>query len=196
MEHWFDMLNFNTVKAKLFVVLIVLLIANTSHAAENIDLVDRIKNLGKDSGYETDTGKQAEDFYILSKNKKTAVLHLLEELKPIKESNLSTELNSKNAEGLHVVWCIRALRFFTGCMFFTEKAKDRFAAKDQIRIMLLTQKKDNEYTFFAASAARDKIYIAPIYAQKVIIKKWNEWFKQNGEGFEYKTCKDVSIWCE
>ena len=188
------MLNVNTGRVILFAIFFLLLSANTLYSTENIDLINRIKNLGKADGYEADSSKQAEDFYILSRHQKTAVRYLLEELKPIKESNISTERIGENLEELHIVWCVRALRFLTGCMFFTETTKERFIAKDQIRIMLLTQKKYNEYSFFAASAAKDKIYIAPIYAQKAIIKKWNNWFKHNGENFDYKNCRDINIW--
>lgn len=189
------MLHAKMLRITIFTMLILSLVSSALYAAENEDLVRIVKNIGKTIGYETDTKKQAEEFYVLSKNRLAAIRQLLNELKPVNESIILTDASAKNTEGLHVVWSIRALRFLSGCMFFTEKAEeDRFTTDDQIRTMLLMQKKDNEYSFFAGSAGRDKIYIAPMYVQKAIIRKWQNWFNKKDDKFDTINCRDINIW--
>lgn len=170
----------------------IFIITNICNASD-IDKI--VKNLGNSEGYETDVRKQAEDFYHLSMNRNVAIKILLSELKPINKKVIQIEQKGYGVEGLHIVWCIRALRFLSGCTFFTEEAKeDRNKEKNQIRILLLMQKRANEYTFFATSANQDKIYVAPMYAQESIIKKWNDWFKKQSGQLKNKNCRDVIAW--
>lgn len=184
------------VKAKyirsVIVIFVYLIIANMCNAS---DLVKIVKNLGRSEGYETDVSRHAKDFYRLNMNRNDAIKILLSELKPIREKVILIEQKAHSVEGLHIVWCIRALRFLNGCTFFTEEAKeDRYTDEDQIRILLLMQKKANKYTFFATSAIHDKIYVAPIYAQESIIKQWNDWFKKYSGQLKNENCRDAIVW--
>lgn len=172
----------------------VCLATNLSFALENSEIKDIVLNLGRKSGYETDTQAQSIDFFKLNKNKSLAIRYLVKELRPIDGDFILIEDEEKHIESLHVVWCLRALRFLSDCVFFTEKERnDRLNDHDQNRVMLLMEKKDNEYSFFAASGSRDKIYIAPKYAQKSIIEKWNNWAK-NYKKLNSNTCREVTIW--
>jgi hypothetical protein len=116
---------------------------------------------------------------------------LVRELHPVTGIRIpSWEPRAKWKDTLHVVWCIRALRYITGGLDFRaatahhfgtseiERNREWFVGGEQFR-------KDRTVCFFGVWMSRDSTYIAPHDAQIEIIREWRAWYEQHGKTFSY-----------
>ncbi len=116
---------------------------------------------------------------------------LIKELRNIPETAIYSNDEEKHKSSMHIIWCIRALRYLTG-LDFKGTTKHIFTKQERDRKYWLTLKNEQELPFFADWMSRENIYIAPKDAQEEIIKKWKSWFLENGEKFNYKTDTDLT----
>lgn len=92
---------------------------------------------------------------------------------------------------LHVIWCIRALRYLTG-VSFEAPTQHKFSGRDKVRAYLLSD--GQRLSFFAVRMAANVIYIAPVDVQKKVIKEWENWYRQNRGHIEVKANPDFNDW--
>lgn len=94
---------------------------------------------------------------------------------------------------MHVIWCIRALRYLTG-ENFTGRTEHKFDKKEKDRKYWLTIHNKTDLPFFSVWMSRDVIYIAPPDVQAQVIKKWEAWYSRFGETHTYEPKKDIAEW--
>ena len=112
---------------------------------------------------------------------------------------LSGEREARWKDTLHVVWCLRALRYITGGLEFRGKTAHRFGSGEieQRREWFVGDEqfsKDRTVRFFGVWMSRDSTYIAPRDAQIEIIHKWKEWYAQYGKTFRYVNPDQEQKW--
>jgi hypothetical protein len=100
----------------------------------------------------------------------------------------------KQKTAMHVIWCIRALRYLTGGLDFTGRTRYRFKESERERKHFLTIKSETELPFFSVWMSRDTIYIAPLDVQREIIDKWIQWYEEQGKAFPYKASENIDQW--
>jgi hypothetical protein len=174
--------------------------------------VKEIENIVKMLGRSHDSITQLKK---LSDHSNQAIPLLIRELHPIDVKWITnTELSNptdKVAEAEHVLWCIRGLRFLTGGIDFCATTNYRFgdSGGEQNRKFYLQDscsecegkckdegKKEDEFiSFFALWITHLCEYIAPLDAQKEIIKAWKDWYKTEGKSSSFKPL-DEGAWPE
>lgn len=155
----------------------------------NNDTEGAIKRLG----YSTDSATFRKEMTLLSRNPSKAVSCLIEELQIVQETKVLPKDADKHKSTLHIIWCIRALRYLTG-IDFTGKTTYEFKKAEEDRTYFLKKDRNSELPFFAVWMSHDVIYIAPEDAQKEIIEKWGKWYSINGESFKYEPVDDINKW--
>ncbi len=148
-----------------------------------------VKTLGMN-----DSAKIYDKLAILEKaSPDSSVKLLIAQLAPIKGiTKIFPEEFSKYPKDLHVIWCIRALRYLTG-LDFTAATKHVFRKDDSVRSQLLRVRGD-QLSFFAVRMAHDVIYIAPIDTQEKIIMKWEKWYNDNIGRMKVVEPRDFNDW--
>jgi hypothetical protein len=147
----------------------------------------------KKLGYEIDSESFRREMKLLSENPSNAVSCLIKELHTVNEKEILSIDKHQHKSALHVVWCLRALRYLTG-IDFTGKTTYKFKNMEKNREYFLTKNSKTELPFFTVWMSRDTLYIAPKDTQKEIINKWAEWYKVNGGIFKYKPMDDINKW--
>ena len=116
---------------------------------------------------------KSEDLAILTNNPAASVKLLIAELSLIPEKKILNAKQSDHEKAMHVIWCVRALRYLTGLDFHGTTGHRFSATEDEMaRRDLLNRSKDGQVAFFAVWMSRDSIYVAPKDTQKEIIAKW------------------------
>jgi hypothetical protein len=118
---------------------------------------------------------------------------LVSELHPVNGVRIlsSEQEASKWRDTLHVVWCLRALRYLTGGMEFEAKTGHRFGNSEVERNRKwfigdgAQYSKKETVRFFGVWMSRDSLYLAPRDAQVEIIRNWVRWYAQDGKRFHY-----------
>jgi len=123
-------------------------------------------------------------FEILYKNPRRSAELLIKQLKPVPRGQY---VSGKHPQ---VVWNIRALRSLTGLDFRAETNSDL----DEEESHFLDLNAKGEVRFFGTWMSRDRVWVAPVDAQAIIIKKWQEWFEKNGKTFTYVNDHDFDKW--
>ncbi len=151
-------------------------------------LAEDVKTLGiNDSNY---VYKKLE---LFQNNPDSAVRLLIGELSPITGvTRISPEDISRHLKEVHVIWCIRALRYLTG-VDFTAKTQHKFKKEDEVRAYVLRDSGDL-FRFFAVRMAHDVIYISPRDVQVKIISKWQNWYLQNAGHIGINKQTDFNQW--
>jgi hypothetical protein len=90
----------------------------------------------------------------------------------------------------HVIWCLHALRYFTGGLEFRAPTHHHFGKSEleENRKWFVGGErfqKDGTVRFFGVWMSRDSLYIAPRDAQQVIIEEWRTWYRTEGRTFAY-----------
>jgi hypothetical protein len=139
---------------------------------------------------------------LLARRPYEAVGLLIKELHPVTTTIhvVGYEQDKYPAE-MHVVWCLRALRYLTDCQNFTGKTKHKFTGKtkreqeaEHEREWFLRGNSKTELPFFAVWISRDSVFFAPLDAQAEIIEKWKHWYATEGREFRYKECQNLDAW--
>ena len=155
-------------------------------AAQTLKLEDVVTSLG------TDEQKIGPDFQELVKDPHLSVALLIKELHPIERKAYFE--NKKTAESRHILYCLRALHYLTGNTF---SAKTKFKLTDDEKQFLdfNTQMHDTNPShtlhFFGVWMSRNADFVAPEDTQRMIIKMWKDWQKENGNTFQFKTSKKL-----
>jgi len=129
-----------------------------------------VLHLGQESG--------VKDLKVLAFDPKFSVHCLIDQLEVTEVSHIPgfQQKDSPYKKALHVVWCLRALRYLTS-QNPTSWTDYEFQKYDKDRKDFLLREGSKKIPFFATWMSRDSVYLAPIDTQKRIIKKWNVWFK-------------------
>jgi hypothetical protein len=152
-------------------------------AAQHSPTDDQIRAAIAKLGVRTDEKGFAE-FEVLYHNPRRSAELLIRSLQPVKRGQYLTGTHPQ------VVWNIRALRSLTGLDF---RAKTRAElTEDEAHFLAL----DNNGTvlFFGTWMSRDRVWVAPMDAQKAIIKSWQEWLVKYGEHFSYVNDRNFDDW--
>lgn len=133
---------------------------------------------------------------LLNKEPAEATGLLIAELHTLDETHIFSWEKEKHKEAMHVIWCIRALRYLTGGLDFEGRTAHEFGKSqtEQDRKYWLDRDEDGELAFFAVWPSREATYIAPEDAQEVIINKWREWYGKEGKNFDYKPLVNAKPW--
>jgi hypothetical protein len=91
-------------------------------------------------------------------------------------------------EGLHVIWCWRALRMITSLDFFG-KTKQTL---DGVYEEYLLNKETGKVKYCHVWISRSIVYMAPGDAQLDIINQWKDWYKNEANNYSYKTMNYIS----
>lgn len=121
---------------------------------------------------------------------------LVAELRPISTNAISYEEQSLRTDSMHVIWCIRALRYLTG-LDFIAPTEHRFkeSEEEQTRHQFLHNKSETEVAFFGVWMSREHTFVAPKDAQRAIIEKWRLWLSKEEKNFSYpETLQGFSEW--
>lgn len=175
---------FNEVKRLLcFGFIFIVFLTPIVYSGENLNQIT--VNLGNNS--------QEKDLHVLSQNPSKSIPLLINELHVINENQIvPTEVQQK-IHSLHVIWCIRALRYVTGEDF---KAPTQYSFGDvefeKNRKYWLSIKDNRELPFFSVWMSRDIVYVAPKDVQAAIIEKWKEWYNSNDK--QIKPNIDINFW--
>jgi hypothetical protein len=137
--------------------------------------------------------KIRDDLRMLSEKPFEAVSCLIKELSIVQEEKILLQEYDQHKETLHVIWCIRALRYLTG-IDFRGKTAYQFKESEKNREDFLNKNSKTELPFFAVWMSRGSIYIAPKDTQEEIINKWKEWYSINGKSFKYDPVDDINKW--
>ena len=172
---------------KTFVFLIVLgfYCGCSEHSADN-----RIKVTVKSFMLETgNLGEFKKKMKILYKDPKLSVKFLITELHTINDvwyDGSSIDAHKDNPDTYHVTWCIRGLRHLTGKNFFAP-TKEKITDERRRGHLYLDDETEKVMPFFMTRMSSGGImYIAPKDAQESIINQWKEWYKKEGQTYDYE----------
>lgn len=178
----------------LSVLTLLICIDHSSLNANSYDLSVMVKNLGMEINYERNVQQQAADFYKLKDSPIESMRLLINELAIVNEESVSAINNKSGKEHLHIIWCLRGMRFLTGGLFFTAKSDYEFRRTEQKRKYFLAKKNEQEFTFFSTDIAEGIIYFAPLDVQEQVISKWKNWYRQRGTKYNYEVSRDLDKW--
>jgi hypothetical protein len=122
-----------------------------------------------------------------------AVSYLVNELHEVPEEVIKPDELAEHPDTMHVIWCIRVLRYLTDGMKFAGKTARFDEYNEKLGGLPIGKEKDEVY-FFSVWMSRDILYIAPKDAQADVIKKWKEWYANHAENFDFKSSKDFNEW--
>lgn len=128
--------------------------------ASNSELDRLVESLGVD-GNIFDTVSALHDFG------RPAVLRLVEELHPVAWGEGPAEHIQ------HVIRCVQALRSLTAQRFTS------LTSEDLVRDEMTWFDRGDDTPFFWIWMSRSRIYCAPNYVQRDIIRQWREWVAAN-----------------
>lgn len=137
---------------------------------------------------------------LLSRSPSLAAQLLIEQLTVIDPpppaiSGIEDRRSESDRQALHVVWCIRALRYITGGLDFRAPTDHRFSATEEFREQWLRKRAtDSTVPFFSTRMTTDTVYIAPLDAQQKIIQRWKDWYSQSGSRLEFRDPPALNDW--
>ena len=133
-----------------------------------------------------DTDKNGIDnFEVLYKNPRRSTKILISSLKPVRRGQYLSNHHPQ------VVWNIRALRSLTGLDF---RAPTKVDLSEYEAHFLDHDPKTDDVHFFGTWMSRDRVWVAPLDAQTVIIRKWQKWFEKHGRTFSYVNDRNFDNW--
>ena len=125
------------------------------------------------------------EFEVLYKSPRRSAEILIASLKPVRRGQY---IGGKHPQ---VVWNLRALRSLTGLDF--RAATEADLTEDEAHFLRHDPKTD-EVHFFGTWMSRDRVWVAPLGAQRAIIGKWREWLEKNGKTFTYVNDRNFDNW--
>lgn len=159
-------------------------------------IVELIEVLGRDENRRYT--QLVEDIKKLAQTPETATELLIRELKPIDLIQLDCADNNPatDAEGRHVVWCLRAIYFLTGERFCaTTQYEPTDSELDQRRVGLIHDyRTPQKVRFFVEWMSRGSVYFAPLDAQMKIISQWKSWLERHGKTHNYRKDAELNDW--
>lgn len=123
-----------------------------------------------------------------------AARYLVEELQVVDTSVVRPSDWDRQRDAMHVIWCLRALRYITNCKQFLAPTTYQFSESERTQEEFLTKHGRERLPFFATWMSRDKTYLAPRDVQEAIILSWQRWYSEEGTTFNYQACGDVDDW--
>lgn len=157
---------------------------NSEERHHDVSIATLVKALGSDD-------KDLDRIKALATQPLASAGLLIAELHPVKGVRiLSNDPRAPWKDTLHVIWCLRALRYITGGLEFRGRTDHVFGAGEieQRRKWFVGGEefdKDRTVRFFGVWMSRDSTYIAPRDAQIEIIRQWSDWYEQHGRTFAY-----------
>ena len=127
----------------------------------------------------------------LNVNPKKGVKFLIDNLSIINTNYISRENNMKPI--MDSIIYLKALRTLT-VTDFTAQTTYIFDSKKEIertRAYFMNMCGSNNIPFYRFWMSRTYYFIAPIDAQRKIIDKWKEWYKDNADTWHYNTNKII-----
>lgn len=121
---------------------------------------------------------------------------LLKELHPVPETDITLgEAETTHKASMHVIWCIRGLRYLTGLNFMAGSAAEIKKQKlPELREYWILFQSGDYVRFYGTWMSRDETFIAPRDIQVAVIKKWKDWYAENGASYTYRTNSDFDAW--
>jgi len=182
---------------------------NESSAYSEYSSVSEALNLLDNQKYAIENNNYEKLFAFLSSHPRDAVQAVLDRIKPVsvkvlRPSSNHAEVYYKNQSAILTVNYIRLLRYITGGLHFiapTTVSPERIGAQrrqslqevpeimkhwDEV-IQEHPQSKSNVVAFYGIRGSRAVIYLAPVDAQRLIIKKWKNWYKRCGKIYPFKS---------
>ena len=126
-----------------------------------------------------------DQFEILYKNPRRSAELLIASLQPVRRGQYQSGKHPQ------VVWIIRALRSLTGLNF---RAQTQANLTEDEAHFLDRDATTDEVNFFGTWMSRDRVWVAPLDAQTIIIGKWREWFEKKGQTFTYVNDRNFDNW--
>jgi len=151
-------------------------------------LRDVVRTLGID-----DSSEVYEKLTFLETDPDSAAKYLVAELKPIRSVvRIPPEQAQEYKSEVHVIWCIRALRYLFG-IEFTARTRHKFKPDEKERLSEI-RFGGGEFAFFGVRMSHDVIYIAPVDTQVEIIREWNDWCAKTSHKVTSDRMKDFLDW--
>jgi hypothetical protein len=175
--------------------LFLIILTLTSSFAQKQDHSGKIEYLVKSLGIDDGDSLVYVKLDSLRYDPNLTIKLLIDELHPVKgiPKILSVDYDKYKME-IHVVWCIRALRYITGLDFIsTTKYKFGNTESERTRSQFL-HSEFNKVSFFGVWMSRNTIYFAPLDAQKAIILKWKNWYDKNKGHIKLIEARDFNEW--
>lgn len=121
---------------------------------------------------------------------------LLNELHPVAETDITLgEGETTHKASMHVIWCLRGLRYLTGLNFMAGSAAEiRKQKMPEDREYWILFQSGDYVRFYGTWMSRDWTFIAPKDVQVAIIKKWKDWYTANGATYAYRTNSNFDDW--
>ncbi len=131
----------------------------------------------------------------LLRDPKQSVCYLIRELHVV-HAEVMTPYDSTNyTSTLHVITCLQLIRFLTGGKInFTAPTSHRFRSWEVNRRRFLIDDSTGESKFFRYWESRGSIFIAPVDAQRRIIRKWIGWYRKYGAEYQYTPAENQPDW--
>jgi hypothetical protein len=160
-------------------------------SCNEVQVVELVNRLGKSTNVE----ENVPIFRELAKCPQQAASSLIGNLHVISEKVIKPTEAEQHQEAMHIIWCIRALRYITNGMDFTSKTDYTPEEYErEYRWQFLTAKHGHEVPFFSVWMSRDIVYLAPEDAQVEIIRKWQYWYSAKGTIYHYKPSESIDDW--
>ena len=138
-----------------------------------------VKQIGIGGGY------ISSDLALLQKQPHQAATLLVKELHPIPPKMYYS--NVKTEESRHIIACLRALHYLTG-LTFTATSSEKLTDDQKQFVDFDKQMHDrnpsHKLHFFGVWMSRDAECVAPIDAQRKIVKHWQQWQAAHAETFQ------------
>ncbi|OGV51623.1 MAG: hypothetical protein A2017_08485 [Lentisphaerae bacterium GWF2_44_16] len=169
----------------LLVLFILLSVVGYTEDSVNNDIKNTIKILMTKSGY---LDEFMDEMKILYKNPKFAVELLIQELHVVNDKRYdggSIEEPKSKPDTYHVIVCIRSLRHLTGKNFFAP-TKRKITDERRRGHLYLDDETERVIPFFMTHMSTCMVFIAPKDAQQSIINQWKEWYKKEGQTYDYE----------
>lgn len=149
----------------------------------------------KDLGYWAKSPDWQHAMGCLDKHGQIAAGLLLDELHPIPETDITLANERDHKAGIHVIWCVRGLRYLTGLNFMAGSAAEIRKQKmpDDRKYWILLQSGDS-VKMYGTWMSRDETFIAPPDIQAAVIAKWKAWYAADGANFKYRNDMNFIDW--
>lgn len=179
-----------------------------SRSEKPLNVIQAVNLLG-DQQYISKNDNYVKLFLFLNAHPKEAMQVILSRLTPVSATVLKPLSNHRtvyyrNREAIRAVNYIRVLRFITGGLSFvasTDVSPEAIGGQRRQSLQELPQlmknwneifqehpqSKENLVGFFGIWSSRAVVYLAPVDAQRVIIKKWKYWYRRCGQLYPYRT---------
>jgi hypothetical protein len=151
---------------------------------------DELKGVANDGNYPLWSGRPPELDEMVSKPVGSSCWLVRELGETRKTLLLLTE-----ARLSHPVWAIRALGYITSCRhFYGALAPDPAIDTESVRWDFLLRKGWKRVPYFVTWMSRDTVRLAPLSVQRVVIRKWQDWYKNDAATFPFAACEEIDDW--